>query len=411
MLPDVMIPSAVYRRIVDNQNTTLLLFDDELRLNYLNPAGEMLFAVSARRANRILAQELLPGPMGEVVITAMRGALASGHPFTEHELPLLLPGGSAGHIQGRAITVDFTVTPVSDMQATGLLVELVQVDRHLRIAREENLLAQHQAARAVVRGLAHEIKNPLGGLRGAAQLLERELSNESLKEYTQIIIGEADRLRNLVNRMLGPNTLPQKTLINIHNVLERVRSVVLAGASNDGLDRALADALNATPVAGSSSASLHPLHLGISRAEIHNQRQDDEGVLPGVRIIRDYDPSIPDFQADQDQLIQAVLNIVRNAVQSIGTTGDITLRTRIQRQATINQQRYKLAVRIDIVDNGPGIPADMLESIFYPMVTGRPEGTGLGLSIAQSLINQHQGLIECTSRPGQTIFTLLLPLA
>ena len=231
-------------------------------------------------------------------------------------------------------------------------------------------MAQHQAARAVVRGLAHEIKNPLGGLRGAAQLLERELSDESLKEYTRVIIGEADRLRNLVNRMLGPNTLPQKALINIHHVLERVRSVVLAD----------------TPVGALNAA-------------------------PGVRIIRDYDPSIPDFQADRDQLIQAVLNIVRNAVQAVGDTGDITLRTRIQRQATISQQRYKLAVRIDIVDNGPGIPTDMLENIFYPLVTGRPEGTGLGLSIAQSLINQHQGLIECTSRSGQTIFTLLLPLA
>ncbi len=362
MLPDAMIPDAVYRRIVDNQNTTLLLFDDALRLSYINPAGEMLFAVSARRASRILAQDLLPGPMGEVAITAMRGALASGHPFTEHEFSLLLPSGSAGHTHGRPITVDFTVTPVSDLQGTGLLVELVQVDRHLRIAREENLVAQHQAARAVVRGLAHEIKNPLGGLRGAAQLLERELRDESLKEYTRVIIGEADRLRNLVNRMLGPNALPQKALINIHHVLERVRSVVLAD----------------TPV---------------------------------MRIIRDYDPSIPDFQADQDQLIQAVLNIVRNAVQAIGDAGDITLRTRIQRQATISQQRYKLAVRVDIMDNGPGIPADMLENIFYPMVTGRPEGTGLGLSIAQSLINQHQGLIECTSRPGQTIFTLLLPLA
>ena len=371
MLPDTMIPDAIYRRIVDNQNTTLLLFDDALRLSYINPAGEMLFAVSARRASRILAQDLLPGPMGEVAITAMRGALASGHPFTEHEFSLLLPVGSAGHTHGRPITVDFTVTPVSDLQGTGLLVELVQVDRHLRIAREENLVAQHQAARAVVRGLAHEIKNPLGGLRGAAQLLERELSDESLKEYTRVIIGEADRLRNLVNRMLGPNALPQKALINIHHVLERVRSVVLAD----------------TPVGALNAAST------------------------GMRIIRDYDPSIPDFQADQDQLIQAVLNIVRNAVQAIGDAGDITLRTRIQRQATINQQRYKLAVRVDIMDNGPGIPADMLESIFYPMVTGRPEGTGLGLSIAQSLINQHQGLIECTSRPGQTIFTLLLPLA
>lgn len=378
MLPDIMTSSAIYRRIVDNQNTTLLLFDNELRLVYLNPAGEMLFAVSARRAHRILAQELMPGPLGEVAIAAMRNALVSGHPFTEHEFPLLLQGGSAGHTNGRPITVDLTVTPMSDSYTIGLLVELVQVDRHLRIAREENLLAQHQAARAVVRGLAHEIKNPLGGLRGAAQLLERELSDGALKEYTRIIIGEADRLRNLVNRMLGPNTLPQKTLINIHHVLERVRSVVLADTPSGRVDHIHANSVNTA--------------------------------LGGLRIIRDYDPSIPDFQADQDQLIQAVLNIVRNAVQAVGDTGDIILRTRVQRQATINQQRYKLAVRIDIVDNGPGIPADMLESIFYPMVTGRPEGTGLGLSIAQSLINQHQGLIECTSRPGQTTFTLLLPL-
>ncbi len=383
MLPEAMIPDSVYRRIVDNQNTTLLLFDDELRLSYLNPAGEMLFAVSARRANRILAHELLAGPMGEAALVSMRNALASGHPFTEHEFPLALP---ALHGNSRPITVDLTVTPVSDLEGMGLLVELVQVDRHMRIAREENLLAQHQAARAVVRGLAHEIKNPLGGLRGAAQLLERELSDASLKEYTRIIIGEADRLRNLVNRMLGPNALPQKTLINIHHVLERVRSVVLA-------DTPL-DVLAASVSAGNSANASR--HLG---------------VVPGVRIIRDYDPSIPDFQADQDQLIQAVLNIVRNAVQAVGDSGDITLRTRIQRQVTINQQRYKLAVRIDIVDDGPGIPPDMLENIFYPMVTGRPEGTGLGLSIAQSLINQHQGLIECSSHPGQTTFTLLLPLA
>jgi len=239
---------------------------------------------------------------------------------------------------------------------------MAQVDHHMRITREENLLAQHNAARAVVRGLAHEIKNPLGGLRGAAQLLERELSDESLKEYTSIIIGEADRLQNLLNRMLGPNTVPHKRPINIHQVLERVRGVVLAEV----------------PV--------------------------------GVEIIRDYDPSIPDFNADPDQLIQALLNIVRNAVQAIDGSGEITLRTRVQRQFTIGQHRYKLAARVDVIDNGPGIPADMLESIFYPMVTTRPEGTGLGLSIAQSLVQQHDGLIECTSRPGRTVFTVLLPL-
>ncbi len=353
MLPNIMTQDAISRRIIDALNTAVLMFDDALRLIYINPAAEMLFAVSTRRVRGMPVQELLPG--AELVIDAMRKALESGYPFTERELPLTLP-------LDRKITVDLTVTPLGEAQGKELLVEMAQVDHHMRITREENLLAQHNAARAVVRGLAHEIKNPLGGLRGAAQLLERELSDESLKEYTSIIIGEADRLQNLLNRMLGPNTVPQKRPINIHQVLERVRGVVLAE------------------------------------------------VRVGVTIIRDYDPSIPDFNADQDQLIQALLNIVRNAVQAIDGSGEITLRTRVQRQFTMGQHRYKLAARVDVIDNGPGIPADMLESIFYPMVTTRPEGTGLGLSIAQSLVQQHDGLIECTSRPGRTVFTVLLPL-
>ncbi len=353
MLPDVMTQDAISRRIIDALNTAVLMFDDALRLIYINPAGEMMFAVSARRVRGMPVHELLPG--AEVVIDAMRRALESGYPFTERELLLMLP-------VDRNITVDLTATPLGEVQGKELVVEMVQVDHHMRITREENLLAQHNAARAVVRGLAHEIKNPLGGLRGAAQLLERELGDESLKEYTNIIIGEADRLQNLLNRMLGPNTVPHKRLINIHQVLERVRGVVLAEV----------------PV--------------------------------GVEVIRDYDPSIPDFNADQDQLIQALLNIVRNAVQAIDGSGEIILRTRVQRQFTIGPHRYKLAARVDVIDNGPGIPADMLESIFYPMVTTRPEGTGLGLSIAQSLVQQHDGLIECTSRPGRTAFAVLLPL-
>jgi two-component system nitrogen regulation sensor histidine kinase GlnL len=242
------------------------------------------------------------------------------------------------------------------------LVELLQVDRHLRIAREENLIAQQSTARALVRGLAHEIKNPLGGLRGAAQLLERELPDESLTEYTRIIIDEADRLQLLVDRMLGPNSLPNKRELNVHEVLERVRALV-------------------------------------------------QGELPAaIRIQRDYDPSIPPLQADRDLLIQAVLNIVRNAVQALGESGVITLRTRTQRQFTIGSRRHRLVARLEIVDNGPGIPPELIEQIFYPMVTGRSDGTGLGLSIAQSLVNQHGGLIECASRPGETVFTLLLPL-
>ena len=199
-------------------------------------------------------------------------------------------------------------------------------------------------------------------MRGAAQLLERELADPVLKEYTDVIIGEADRLQNLVDRMLGPNTIPKKRAISIHQILERVRQLVSAE------------------------------------------------VPPQVQLVRDYDPSIPDLIADPDQLIQAVLNIVRNAAQAVGELGEIRLRSRTLRQYTLGQHRHKIVIKVDVIDNGPGIAADMMESIFYPMVTGRPDGTGLGLSIAQSIINQHGGLIECASEPGNTRFTLLLPI-
>jgi two-component system nitrogen regulation sensor histidine kinase GlnL len=237
-----------------------------------------------------------------------------------------------------------------------------QQDRHLRISREEGLLAQGNATRALVRGLAHEIKNPLGGLRGAAQLLERELHNEELKEYTHIIISEADRLQALMNQMLGPNTLPRRRALNIHEPLERVRQVVAA--------------------------------------ELNEK----------IQIVRDYDPSIPDIYADMDQLIQALMNLVRNAAQAVGKEGEIILRTRAMRRYTIGHTLYKLVARIDIIDNGPGVAEEMRESLFLPMITGRAEGTGLGLSIAQSMINLSGGLIEWESQPGKTVFTVLLPV-
>lgn len=341
-------------RILDSLSTAVLVFDRELRLDYLNPAGEMLLAVSARQARGQALEELFPG--AHELAARLRQVFVDDQPYAQHGFQLHLP-------TGQDITVDCTVTPMSDPAAGAeLLVELNQMDRHLRIAREENILEQHQAARQLVRGLAHEIKNPLGGLRGAAQLLERELDDEDLKEYTRIIIGEADRLRSLVNRMLGPNQLPQMRPCNIHQVVEHVRN--------------------------------------LAAAEGHD----------GVRLLRDYDPSIPDFLADPEQLIQALLNIVRNAMQALHGRGCITLRTRTQRQFTIGQKRHKLVVRVDVIDDGPGISPDMLETIFYPMVTGRAEGTGLGLSIAQSLVNVHGGLIECASRPGHTEFNILLPL-
>jgi len=341
-------------RILDGLSTAVLLFDHQLRLTYLNPGGEMLFAHSARHAIGLPLGELLLD--AEALAGRMHQALETTHPYTEREVRLVL-------LEGQAITVDYTVSPLIEPgRDPEVLVELLQVDRHLRITREEGLIAQNQAARALVRGLAHEIKNPLGGLRGAAQLLERELDDEALKEYTRIIIGEADRLQNLMNRMLGPRSLPARVAINIHQILEHVRSLVEAEGGQ---------------------------HL---------------------RIDRDYDPSIPDLDADPDMLIQAVLNIVRNAAQAQDYHGTITLRTRALRQFTIGQKRHKLVVRVDVVDDGPGIPPDMMEHIFYPMVTGRAEGTGLGLSIAQSLVSLHDGLIECSSRPGQTEFTILLPL-
>ncbi|MBI5450340.1 MAG: nitrogen regulation protein NR(II) [Gammaproteobacteria bacterium] len=340
-------------RLLGNLNTSIVVLDQALCLRYLNPAAEILFAASARQILSQPLSQLMPG-MYEFS-TKLQQSIASGRPYTEREMRLQFVGG-------RFITVDCTVTPVIDQQDRSLILELQQVDRHLRIAREENLLAQNHTAKLLIRGLAHEIKNPLGGLRGAAQLLERELPDESLREYTRIIIGEADRLKNLVNRMLGPETPPKKTLINIHTVLEHVRS--------------------------------------LAAAECRER----------IAVERDYDPSIPDVQADRDQLIQAVLNVVRNAIEAIEDRGRILIRSRTQRQITLGQHRHRLVIRIDIIDNGRGIPAERMEEIFYPMVTDRPEGTGLGLPIAQALVNQHGGLIECSSRPGETIFTIFLPL-
>ncbi len=339
---------------VENLSTAVVLLDESLRINYLNPAAEMLLGASWRKVNGRPLAELLPE--SHDFLNTLLECIDSGQTVTDRELVLPL-------LDERRVTVDCTATALSDgHQGRGLLVEMQQLDRHLRIAREEHLLSQQQATSALLRGLAHEIRNPLGGLRGAAQLLERELENEALKEYTQIIISEADRLEGLLNRMLGPRGKLERASINIHEVLERVRMLVQAE------------------------------------------------VPPGVRIITNYDPSIPQLEADHDQLIQALLNIARNAAQALSESGHITFQTRIERQFTIGTTRHRLVARIDIIDDGPGIPATMIEQIFYPMVTSREDGSGLGLSIAQSLINQHGGLVECNSRPGHTEFTVRLPL-
>ncbi len=346
--------SNLEKLVLENLSTAILLFDREFRLLYLNTSAEMLFAVSSRKAIGSSVMEMIRCP-GSVLESNLNQSMESGQPFTEREHQLTLPDGTE-------ITVDCTVVPLRQgYRVHELLVEIQQVDRQLRITREEQILSRNEATRALVRGLAHEIKNPLGGLRGAAQLLERELQDPALTEYTQIIIEEADRLQNLVNNMLGPNRVPETKSVNIHQILERVCNLVKVEAG------------------------------------------------PTLTINKDYDPSIPPITGDMDQLIQSFLNILRNAVNAAGTKGVLSITTRILRQFTIGNIRHRLVLSVEIEDNGPGIPKELQERIFFPMVTGG-DGMGLGLSISQTLINRHQGLIEFTSKPGQTVFRVLLPL-
>ena len=340
--------------ILENLSSAVLLFDAACHLIYLNAAGEMLLEGSARQLLGRHVEDVL-SCQERIIANDLRRCMESGVSLAERDLVLT--------IVDHAITVNCIATPLFEKSKPALiLIEMQQVDRHIRISREEYLLAQQYSARMMVRGLAHEIKNPLGGIRGAAQLLAGELNDDELREYTRIIINESDRLQALMDRMLGPNKLPHKKLVNLHRVLEHVRQLAQVEA------------------------------------------------LPGIILNRDYDPSIPPLIADEDQLIQAVLNIVRNAIQALDAGGTVLLRSRIHGQMRIGDHYHKLVAKIDVIDDGPGIKPDILSQIFYPMVTGRAEGTGLGLSIAQSLINRHGGIVECSSVPGETVFSIFLPL-
>jgi two-component system nitrogen regulation sensor histidine kinase GlnL len=345
----------MHKKILDHLNQAILLFNQQLILTYINTSGEILLADSAKHLLGRTAELIFK--TSPAILTHLQQSLVSHEALIGRELAL--------ELFNQPVTINCSITPLADNAANiEILLELQQVDRQLWITKEEQLSTQHQISRMLVRGLAHEIKNPLGGLRGAAQLLDFELTDPELKEYTQIIIAEADRLKDLMDKMLGPNRVPHKTLLNIHQILERVRQLVLAETSGH------------------------------------------------IQIRCDYDPSIPELSADKNQLIQALLNIVRNAAQAVEANGvgQIKLKTRIHRQMTIGRKLYKLLIRIDIIDNGCGIKESMIGQIFYPMITGRADGTGLGLSIAQALINQHHGLIECRSDPGNTVFSVYLPL-
>jgi two-component system nitrogen regulation sensor histidine kinase GlnL len=332
--------------------TSVILVDDDLRIVHANPAAEDLFAFSLKNvAGQPLAQLFVD--CGEF-IGSLGSAREHNWSYTGRDLTLTRPGHPS-------LQLNCLVTPIEGARFS-LLIELRPIDQQLRIAREQRQTDQQRANRELIRNLAHEIRNPLGGLRGSAQLLERELERPELREYTQVIIKEADRLQALMDRLLTPHKPPQVAALNIHEVVERVRSLVLAEFPD------------------------------------------------GISIHRDYDASLPDLHGDKEQLIQAVLNIARNAAQALNGKGTIEFRTRAARQVTLSKQRYKLALELHVIDNGPGIPEELRERIFYPLVSGRDGGSGLGLTLSQTFVQQHHGTIECDSKPGRTCFTIMLPL-
>ncbi len=345
--------------------TAVIVVDNGDVLRHMNPAAENLLELSSSHVvghslARIFADH-------ELLEAALQYARDHNCSFSEHGLALGVSGRPRLHLT-------CTVSPIernSAFDLDGCLVEFRPIEQQLRIAREERVHDQSEANRELMRNLAHEIKNPLGGIRGAAQLLDRELENPDLHEYTQVIMKEADRLQALMGRLLAPHRMPTPSHVNIHEVLERVRSVLSAEYQK------------------------------------------------AITITRDYDVSLPLVYGDAEQLIQAALNVARNAAQAlteaqrdaIDPAAEIILKTRAARQVTLARKRYRHAIELSIIDNGPGIPPEIGERVFYPLVSGREGGSGLGLTIAQNFVSQHNGTLTFESTPGRTCFTLLLPVA
>ena len=332
----------------------------------VTPEGVVLFANAALEdalgtSRRMIEGTSLPSFFTEPqrLRTAVEGAGSNEYAAMRYDGWLVRHGADALQVH---------VVVAQTERAGEIVVELLPLEQQARQEREERLLDQAQANKELIRNLAHEIKNPLGGIRGAAQLLEMEIQGRDLKEYTQVIIHEADRLQTLVDRLLAPHRKPHVVGdVNIHEVCERVRSLVLAEFPR------------------------------------------------GLAVVRDYDTSIPEFRGDREQLIQAILNIAHNACQALAeriAAGDAQLvfRTRVARQVTFGKQRYRLALELHVIDNGPGVPESIRDRIFFPLVSGRDGGSGLGLTLAQTFVQQHHGLVECDSEPGRTDFRILLPL-
>lgn len=336
--------------VLDAMSAAVVLIDSNRCVRGLNAAAQELLSISARTSLGRSFDALIRLP--DSVSDHLNASFTGGARRSLRAIQM-----RSRH--GEQLNVDMSLIPFGDK---GVLMQLSGLDGPMRVAREDALLSQSQSSRMLLRGLAHEVKNPLGGLRGAAQLLEAELPDPQLHEYTQIIITEADRLHRLIDRMSGPQSAPVMESLNIHRVTEHVRQLLEADKPE------------------------------------------------GVEFKVAYDPSLPLLRGDFEWLVQALLNLGLNAVQAVGDDGVVQFITRAHSNFTIGHQRHRLVAEIQVRDDGPGIADEMLERMFLPMVTGRSEGTGLGLPIAQSLIGHHGGLIECVSRSGETVFSVYLPL-
>ncbi len=340
--------------LLDSLVCAILVTDEQLKLCYINQSAEELLSNSSSQILHKKITDVISSPAFEAQVNQ---AIKQRQRHISREYTITIAGNGS-------IIVDSAISPIIQKnKVIGVSVELSKIDRQIRIARETQLIDTQLTNQIVLQGIAHEIKNPLGGVRGAAQLIELEYQeDQELKEYTGIIISEVDRLTKLVNDMLGPVRQAKKEQVNIHEILEHAHQ--------------------------------------LSKIKLPES----------ITIETDYDPSIPEFEGDRDQLLQVVLNIMNNAIKAVGKEGHIHLKTRVAHGFTLHKQKYPLVLRIDIIDTGSGIPKELQNKIFFPMITGHAEGTGLGLSIAQSLIQRHKGLIEFDTKQGKTRFSIILPI-
>jgi two-component system nitrogen regulation sensor histidine kinase GlnL len=346
--------------LLDNLTTAIILLDKDLHVIYINPAAEALLETSDRHSHNTYIGDVLLNV--KELVKSLKSVKDNGITFIARKVKLVKANTNR-------MTVDYSASRLIYENDTYIMLEIQELDRSYNISRKEMLISNHETTLGLVRGLGHEIKNPIGGIRGAAQLLAEELTDNNLKDYTNVIIEEADRLVGLIDRLTGQYQKPALQQLNIHEVLERVYNLVIAETRGS------------------------------------------------IEVEKDYDPSIPEITGDIAQLIQAVLNIVRNAMQSLTESEPavknpkIILRTRTVNHVTIGPVMHKLVAKIEIIDNGPGIKQELFENIFYPLISGRANGTGLGLSLSQNILKNHNGLIECDSHEGETCFTISLPLS